>query len=338
MKKQLLIVIGMMGLTAFSQTSFVTDFESLGVAPGTYSSTTTSGNGFQAGHAFFGAHYDSNFGFWSDGWSASAVHDSSTAGFGNANACAAYFGYGGSSTFAVGNTTGYLTLRLTDSLAGKTVSGMYVCNSTYAYKSMKYGDNFAKKFGDTTGTNCGCAQGTYPDWFKLTVKRYYAGVLQNDSVEFYLADYRFTNSAQDYLVNTWTWLNLSTLGNTDSLAFLLHSTDNGAFGMNTPAFFCIDNLTLLNATGIAVQTVDESVNIFPNPGAGEVEVVFTTKSEEFIEMIVNDISGREIMQQKVNTQNGLNKFRLDISQWTPGIYTLRLKDGDKITMKKIIRS
>ncbi|MEZ4953573.1 MAG: DUF4465 domain-containing protein [Saprospiraceae bacterium] len=39
------------------------------------------------------------------------------------------------------------------------------------------------------------------------------------------------------------------LGHVDSL-FTLSSSDAGVFGMNTPAYFCLDNLTL----GIAENT------------------------------------------------------------------------------------
>ena len=99
---------------------------------------------------------------------------------------------------------------------------------------MKDGDAFAKKFGGVSGTD--------PDWFRLTVLGWYNGALKQQSVDFFLADFRSANSAEDYIVKDWRWVDLQSLGNVDSLEFHLSSTDTaGGFGMNNPAYFAIDN-------------------------------------------------------------------------------------------------
>ena len=67
-------------------------------------------------------------------------------------------------------------------------------------------------------------------------------MLGTDSVDFYLADYRFADNSEDYIVKDWTFVSLEALGDVDSLLFSLTSTDNDSmFGMNTPAYFCMDN-------------------------------------------------------------------------------------------------
>ena len=103
--------------------------------------------------------------------------------------------------------------------------------STYAALSMRDGDAFAKKFGGPTGND--------PDFFRVTVRGFDALGTLTGSVEFFLADYRFTNNAQDYIVSQWTTLSLTPLGNAAKLTFALDSTDNGPFGMNTPAYFAL---------------------------------------------------------------------------------------------------
>ena len=95
------------------------------------------------------------------------------------------------------------------------------------------GDSYAKKFGGTTGDD--------PDWFKLKIFGYQNGNFI-DTVVFYLADFRFTDNNQDYIIKDWTFVDLSTIENSVSLTFELSSTDNGQYGMNTPAYFFIDNL------------------------------------------------------------------------------------------------
>lgn len=106
------------------------------------------------------------------------------------------------------------------------VKGFYVTNSTYAYLSMKNGDDFAKKFGEG-------------DWFKLHVQGRDASGNNTQSVEVYLADFR---SGKNDILNTWQWVDLSGLGAVKSLHFDLSSTDNGDWGMNTPSYFCMDDI------------------------------------------------------------------------------------------------
>jgi hypothetical protein len=338
MKKILLLIALSTTLLTKAQSVFVSDMQNLGLGSGQVYNGSSGGSGFQSGHAFFPTVWDTSFGgYWSAGWVASAVHDSSTSGSANQYGCAAYNGYGNSSAFAMGTTFGTLTIRMTDSLVGRTVKGFYVSNSTYAYKSMLNGDMFAKKFGDTTGTHCGCPQGSYPDWFKLTVKRYYQGYLRNDSAEVYLADYRYSNNTQDYILKTWAWIDLDSLGNTDSLTFFLSSSDNGMYGMNTPAYFCIDNLTLSTYMGIESYLSENDVAVYPNPSHDFTEIIYKTESPAFTEMRLTDISGREITSQRFHSMAGTNKFKIDLSDVPRGFYYITLQAGDNLITKKLIK-
>ena len=116
------------------------------------------------------------------------------------------------------------------------LSGFYVTNSTYAALSIENGDSFAKKFGGATGDD--------PDWFKLSVWGMKSDSSITDTVEFYLADYRFADNTKDYIVKDWRWVDLSSLGTVKELKFSLMSSDVGDYGMNTPSYFCMDNLTI----------------------------------------------------------------------------------------------
>lgn len=328
-----------------AQTTFVSNFEGV-ILPDyhnqVYNDSTSNAGGFHNGHAFFPTFWN---GSWKGGWVASAMHDSSTAGIANQYGCAAFKGYNNSNIFAVGTTQNKLTLRLTDSLIGKNVSGFYVCNSTYAYKSMKYGSTNAKKFGDTTGTHCACAQGSYPDWFKLTIKRYYNDTLRNDTAEVYLADFRYANTSQDYILNTWTWINLSTLGGkdsllgrADSLEFYLSSSDNGTSGMNTPPYFCIDNLTLSTVTLTAVEnyTEENTLNVYPNPANNFTEIVYSTPSAVYVSMKIIDVTGREMAAQNMRSFTGINKFKIDVSAFPAGVYYVILNKNGSVLTRKLI--
>jgi len=120
------------------------------------------------------------------------------------------------------------TIEVTNKADGDVIKGAMFTNAAYAYSSMMNGDGFAKKF--TTG-----------DWFKLTIVGTHAdGTTSN--VEFYLADLRDSDTTKHYILDTWKWVDLSSLGEVKSLRLDLSSSDSGQWGMNTPAYVCIDNL------------------------------------------------------------------------------------------------
>lgn len=110
---------------------------------------------------------------------------------------------------------------------------MDVTNSTYAYLAMLNGDEYSKKFGGESGNDS--------DWFLLTIEGY-NGAVKTNTVELYLADYRFSIASQDYIVSKWSNVDLSPLGRVDKIVFKLTSSDMGDFGMNTPAYLALDNL------------------------------------------------------------------------------------------------
>jgi len=114
------------------------------------------------------------------------------------------------------------------------VKSIDVCNSTYSALTMKNGDpSFAKKFGGTTGND--------KDWFKMTIIGFNSAG-ESKTVDFYLADYRFDDNSKDYIINKWTTVDLTPLGKINKFTFQFTSTDSGAYGMNTPAYVCLDNI------------------------------------------------------------------------------------------------
>jgi len=104
--------------------------------------------------------------------------------------------------------------------------GSYVTNSTWVYLAIKDGDAFSSPF-------------TNGDWFKVEATGYSAAGEPTASASFYLADFR---NGKTEIVNDWQWFDLSGLGKVASVTFTLSSSDVGEWGMNTPAYFCLDKL------------------------------------------------------------------------------------------------
>ena len=220
----------------------VSTFDDL-VLPGTqthyFPGTSSSGAfPFASGGVSFNHDY-TNFGFTgccSTGWSYSNHTDTTTPGFENQYSAFAGAGQGGSSNYAVAFVGSQPSDPPTQAVfaAPTMLSGGFFTNSTYTALTIRDGDSFAKKFGGASGND--------PDFFKLTITGF-NGAAATGSVEFFLADYRFAINAQDYIVRDWTFVDLSSLGTVTRLGFGLSSSDNGLFGMNTPAYFSLDNLT-----------------------------------------------------------------------------------------------
>ena len=190
-------------------------------------------------------------------------------------------------------------IELKNTAKDTVVTSIYITNGTYAANSMRDGDNIAKKFGGASGNDA--------DWFMLTIKGFTGGALTTDSVNFYLADYRFADNTQDYIVKNWQWVDLSSLGAVDSVSFSLSSSDTGAWGMNTPAFFALDNFNDQTVTVNDIQN-ELSFFIYPNPAKNNVTV--NTKSAiELLQVI--DVTGK-IRIEKTNLFKGVNNINLSL--------------------------
>lgn len=210
-----------------------------GPGGGSYWNGSNLSGGFASGGFNFINTYNSTFDVW-DGWAVSNTTDTVTGDFTNQYSAAPGGGAGGSSQYGVFFQPFSPGNSITVAGGGTTtLAGGYFTNTTYAALSMLNGDSFAKMFGGVSGHEA--------DWFLLTITGKDAGGDTTGTVEFYLADYRFADNGLDYIVDDWTWVDLSSLGEVAGLQFSLSSSDVGDFGMNTPAYFALDGLASLTA-------------------------------------------------------------------------------------------
>lgn len=293
-----------------TQGQSVSTFENLPLEVDTFWNGIDQSGGFEDGNAFFPNFYSIDFGgFWASGWAYSNVQDSLTSGFQNLYAAKPGGGAEGSSVYAVGQQNA--VINLTGDAAGKVLDGLFITNGTFAFNSMRDGDAFAKKFGGESGDD--------PDFFKLTIRKYFDGELATDSVDFYLADYRFEDNAQDFIVGVWEWVELKSLGKVDSLLFTLSSSDVGDFGINTPLFFCIDDLTTLNATATTDFDARFALNFYPNPVQNQLFVQWQAPAFHQVDVSIFDIQGKKVLWRKVKNKKSIG---LDLQKITAGTYAL----------------
>ena len=206
-------------------------FEDLNLESESFWNGADNSGSFTSGNFKFENGYEtSDWGVYAYGWfysnkTATSFDNYETDMYNSCVGC----GANGSATYAVFNENLYSPkqVEVLSSEEGAEVSGFYVTNAAYSYTSMMNGDSYAKKFEDG-------------DWFMLTVTGYDASNASTGTVDVYLADLRNENDA--YILNTWRWVDLTSLGKVKCLGFSLSSSDSGQWGMNTPAYFCMDNL------------------------------------------------------------------------------------------------
>ena len=171
-------------------------------------------------------------GYWG-GFTASNRTDLNQSGLDAQYTAAAGCGYDGSTQYAVAYTMGVQTEVYAADGQSHTVTGCYVTNNLWTYQDILQGGYGELPYGGTTGND--------PDWFKVTATGKNASGQIVGTLDFYLADYRFSNNEEDYVLNTWEWFDLSPLGSVATISFDLSSSRGSGYNMITPAYFCMDN-------------------------------------------------------------------------------------------------
>ena len=125
----------------------------------------------------------------------------------------------GSSNFAVVNGTSYMTLK-----TPKVIKSMEIMNTTYALNVIKNGNAYAQALTEP---------GTY---FEVQVTGYKAKQ-QTATLKFDLA-------RDGVAVEAWNTVDMTSLNEVDSVVFEFFGSDSGDYGLNTPAYFALDNVVI----------------------------------------------------------------------------------------------
>lgn len=239
-----------------SATSPYRDNYSISGTRDNFGATETLQQWEHGGVDFFNS-YTADFGSW-NGFSWSNVVDTVTSGYGNQYAA---FPGGGSDGAGGANANETYVIAFGDSAwfnlpDAISLTSVDLANTTWAATSMRDGDAFSKQFGGVTGDD--------PDYFRVTFTGYDRETTVVDpngdgefeitygneigSIDFVLVDYRFADNSQDYIQDIWQRFDLSPISNARSVGLTFFSTDSGDFGINTPAYVAIDNLTFSTTT------------------------------------------------------------------------------------------
>lgn len=171
--------------------------------------------------------------------------------------------------------------------------GVYLNLNSYPYYSIEYGDSFARAF-------------TNGDRYTVTIH----GITPDESektIEVELASY----SNGDLTINRgWKYVDLSPLGTINELFFTIDSTDSGDYGMNTPAYFCLDKL-IVASDGAGVNAISSDTY---NPISYDRDTHIVTISDNGFG-IIYDTTGNAVMTTEGEP--------IDISTLGAGVYVVK---------------
>jgi len=325
MMKQTFTLLALIFSVCFLQAQTTSTFEAFNLPVDNFLNGSDGSGGFENGNVFLPNSFTDTgmFTFWS-GWSISTTTDVTTPGFTNEFSAITGGGFDGSTHYATTFVSEFSTINLEGIAQGGSVEGFYITNATYPFLSMRDGDSFAKKFGGADGND--------PDFLLLTIKASLDGQIGTDSVDFYLADFKDADNANDFIVDEWTWVDLTSLGNADELVFTISGSDVGQFGLNTPAYFCIDNL-ITSDNGPSSSTdfaADFELSVYPNP-TSDFLIIDWNQNEGTAQ--ITDLQGRVLETQFL--QKGRNS--LLVGDLLKGVHFLQIRTEQGFSTQKFIK-
>ena len=265
----------------------IIDFEELTLAPESHWMGTEADGSFSSSYLTLYNHYDEDWDtpYW-EGFIYTNETDTETNSYNNFSAAAGE-GNDGSSNYATCYMGFYGTSGIkidTEHSVDFTNRGAYFCLP--AYVSMYVGDE-----------NGSFAENHYYYSVKITA---FAGETEVANREVVMADFR---EGANYKMDEWTFVDLSWIANADSLFFEAQGNDTvGGWGLNTPAYFCMDDFGATNPGPVYVSNnIAESLSIDAYfDAAGMLNLSCESRIND---VYVYDIAGRLVKTVAVNDNN-----------------------------------
>lgn len=224
-------------------------------------------------------------------------------------------------------------------LISKTVMGMGVMPGVavsgaidFASFGPKYGFPFASRPGTLTGA--WQYMGFSGDQARIVVylSKWNAGMGMRDTVA-------YTDTSMSGMVMSWGMFSIPvkyrSAATPDSAIIVLSSS--GSIPANN-SYLYIDALAFSGSpTGIA-GVAEQNMNwtVFPNPATNAATINYISEHAGDVKMLIADITGKCVKGGTFHVSTGENKFTVDLSGLTSGIYSIRLANGLFAESRKLV--
>ena len=70
------------------------------------------------------------------------------------------------------------------------------------------------------------------------------------------------------------------------------------------------------------------VSLYPNPALDNIDIVLTGVQQKSVSLIIINMQGQTVWKQPVQISNVYRKLSIPLKHFSPGIYKLKIMDGD----------
>jgi len=117
---------------------------------------------------------------------------------------------------------------------------------------------------------------------------------------------------------------------------------NTQYCYRVSAFNHIGNSTYSNTacaqiitTGIGASTVQQQLQIFPNPNNGRFTIRITTEAATEATLVISSITGQQVLQQQHSLQQGENQLQVQLPAMAKGLYLLQVQSAGSVSTRRI---
>jgi methionine-rich copper-binding protein CopC len=87
-------------------------------------------------------------------------------------------------------------------------------------------------------------------------------------------------------------------------------------------------------SSISNVTINENINLYPNPSNGQFTLDFTSVKNQVSSVKIYDLVGKNVYSKDAKINEGANKLSIDVSNLTSGVYILNIENQKvKFTIK-----
>ncbi len=173
--------------------------------------------------------------------------------------------------------------------------------------------------------------------------------------------FRTTGEAKDVDVDNvdWTTLNYvdsigeigwdwKTFNNTtfmydisDSLTYFVADTNNNVWQITLTGFdytIAQFNFNKKRVEGVSVQDLNTpltGINVYPNPATDVLNISIENEALNTVNVSIFSITGSQVYQLNRNV-SGVNNLEISVADWQSGVYFVRIENGGKTAIQKLI--
>ena len=159
----------------------------------------------------------------------------------------------------------------------------------------------------------------------------------NQKEAYQVADFEglLTNADANGIIGEWKYMDLTSLGECHKVIFTLSSNDDSGYGINVPAYFCIDAFSYYSSaesSSLKEELANEfSVNVFPNPASSKTNICVNGLDNKAT-ITVSDMQGNIILSNQINNET----YELNVENYASGVYFIKITSENIVKTQKLI--